>query len=209
MRLFAKYRWFRALNLKAHQRHFDGLFKTINGFALSQIARQKGDAIEYTYGEIEFIPFIALLSLVNPDKDTVFYDLGSGTGKAVLACAMVFTVKKSCGIELFEELHHSACDQKKYLERIPEYQEKARTIHFIQSNFLQTDISDATLIFINASALFGETLNALTQRLKQLKPGTFILMTSKKLSCDVFEIKKETLIQMSWGVVRVFVFVRR
>ena len=207
--MFAKYRWFRALNLKTHQRHFDGLYQAVNGFALSQIARQKGDAMEYTYGEIEFIPFIALLSLVPPDKDTVFYDLGSGTGKAVLACAMVFKVKKSCGIELFEELHQSARDQKKYLERIPEYQEKAQTIDFIQTNFLQADISDATLIFINASALFGDTWGALLQRLRRLKPGTIILITSKKLSCDVFETKKETLIQMSWGVVKVFVFVRR
>jgi hypothetical protein len=207
--MFAKYRWFRALNLKTHQRHFDELYQAVNGFALSQIARQKGDAMEYTYGEIEFIPFIALLSLVHPDKDTVFYDLGSGTGKAILACAMVFTVKKSCGIELFEELHQSACDQKQHLERIPEYQEKAQTIQFMHTNFLQADISDATLIFINASALFGDTWEALSQRLRQLKSGTIILMTSKKLSCDVFEIKKETLIQMSWGVVRVFVFVRR
>ena len=68
-------------------------------------ARQKQDAIEYVYGEIEFLPFIALLSLDKPDSKTVFYDLGSGIGKAVLACAMVYPVHKSVGVELLPELY--------------------------------------------------------------------------------------------------------
>ena len=208
MRLFAKYRWYRSLDLKKHQKNFDALFQGINGFALSQLARKKEDAMEYTYGEIEFLPFIALLSLVKPDQNTVFYDLGSGTGKAVLACAMVYPIKKSCGIELFDELHQSACEQKNHMQTIQDYQQKAQAIDFICNNFLNADFSDATLIFINATALFGQTWDDLIQRLRQLKTGTLILTTSKKLPSDAFEIKKATRIQMSWGVVRVFIFQR-
>lgn len=74
--------------------------------------------MEYAYGEIKFMSFIALLSLTNPDADTVFYDLGSGIGKAVLACSMVFPIRKSVGVELFPELYVDACTRAKDLAKI-------------------------------------------------------------------------------------------
>lgn len=36
-------------------------------------------------GEIEFAPFVAMLSELNLPQDAKFVDLGSGVGKAVLA----------------------------------------------------------------------------------------------------------------------------
>ena len=164
--------------------------------------------MEYTYGEIDFISFIALLSLTNPDARTVFYDLGSGTGKAVIASAMVFNIK-SYGIEIFHQLHHAAQKQLQHLQNIADYQLNADNIHFINMNFLDADLNNATLIFINATALFGETWAALNQRLKQVKKNATIITTSKKLSTDDFVIKKITLVQMSWGIVNAYIQQRR
>lgn len=86
--------------------------------------------MEYSYGEIEFFSFIALLSLINPNENTVFYDLGSGTGKAVIACGMVFPVQKSIGIELFPELYLHSCQQVEQLAAIKQYDTQAQKLSF-------------------------------------------------------------------------------
>ncbi|MCX7117868.1 MAG: hypothetical protein NTW94_08245 [Legionellales bacterium] len=204
-----KKRWFNELNLDKHHATFLQLVRDINGFALSRQARNLHDAMEYTYGEIDFIPFIALLYLTKPNANTVFYDLGSGVGKAVLACALVFDVKKSCGIELFENLHHAALLQHHRLQQTSQDHGKSQRIHFIHANFLSADFSDATLIFINATALFGETWHALNERLAKVNPGTLVISTSKKLISDDFLLQHTTRVAMSWGIVHAYIQQRK
>ena len=197
--------WYKKLALKRHLANYDCLYRDIDGFALSQKERLSSNAIEYTYGEIDFIPFIALLSLVKPNKETIFYDLGSGTGKAVLACSMVFKVKKSCGIEIFHLLHQAALIQCNRMLDLPEYLAHVKCLHFINADFLHTDFSDATLVFVNATAFFGDTWKTISLCLKSLRPGTIIITTSKKLPEDVATVIKDTHVQMSWGRVRAYI----
>lgn len=197
--------WKRHLNLKAHQIMFERLFKQCDGFALSHAARVRHDAPEYVYGEIDFLAFIALLSLAKPGPDSVFYDLGSGIGKAVIACAMVFDIKKSVGIELFQTLHEGACAQQQRLKKQPDYHHAANKVSFIQQDFLSTDVLDATLIFINATGLIGPTWDKLNQKLATCLPATTIITTTKPLSTPSFHITHQTQVQMSWGVVSAYV----
>lgn len=201
-------RWYKILQLKKHEACFKQIYCGVNGFTLSQTARQHQDAIEYLYGEIDFVSFIALLSLANPKKDTVFYDLGSGTGKAVLACAMVFDVQKSIGIELFTLLHKTAVKQCKRLQSLPEYARQAEKIFFINNNFLHEDFADATLIFINAVAFIGETWVMLNQRLARIACPTVITI-GKKLLTDAFVMTKTTTVTMSWGLVTAYIQQRK
>ena len=49
---------------------------------------------------------------------------------------------------------------------------------------------------------------AINHQLKQVKPGTIIITTSKKLSLDAFIVKKTTTVQMSWGLVRAYIHQR-
>lgn len=201
-------RWYKTLALDKHYVNYQNLFANIDGFILSRQARQKHDAMEYTYGEIDFISFIALLSLTHPNNNTVFYDLGSGIGKAVLACSMVFNVRKSCGIELFAILHATALKQQQGLQQLPYYKKNASTICFINANLLHTDFSDATLIFINSTAFFGETWNDLHQKLTLTAPGTMIITTSKQLMSNAFCVKQITRVRMSWGIVKAYIHQR-
>lgn len=200
-------KWYKKLDLNKHHSNYQQLFKGCDGFALSRQARIKNDAMEYTYGEIEFIPFIALLAQVKPNFNTVFYDLGSGIGKAVFACAMVFDVKKSCGIELFSLLHEAAVGRLQVLQQQQTYALKAKSIHLINDDFLNVNFSDATLIFINATALFGETWITLNNRLAKLAPTATVITTSKKLMADNFSLEKIIPVQMSWG--RVYAFIHQ
>lgn len=198
-------RWRRSLDLERHKRAFDRLYADVDGFSLSRSDRQHGDAPEYVYGEIDFESFIALLSLCQVGSDTVFYDLGSGSGKAVIACAMVFDVKKSCGVELLPLLHQCAEKQGQRLTALPAYAHLKSHIVFEHSDLLNTSLSDASLIFINATAFFAGHWQCISQHLQQVKPGTLIITTSKALSPGPFITHKVTPVQMSWGVVSAFI----
>ena len=198
-------RWRRSLELDHHQAVFENLYARADGFQLSKSARQGKDAIEYVYGEIDFESFIALLSLCKPDSNSIFYDLGSGAGKAVLACAMVFNIRKSCGIELFENLHLCAEGQRQHLTSLAKYADKAQVIEFIQADFLDIPLSDANLVFVNASAWFGEFWEKTSYHLEQLKPGAIVISTSKPLVSSAWQTRHITSVNMSWGVVNAYI----
>lgn len=202
-------RWSNQLKLDQHALIYHRLYAQIDGFSLSRKARLTHDALEYVYGEIEFMTFIALLSLAKPSAHTIFYDLGSGVGKAVLACAMVFNVKKSCGIELFQELHASALSQHQNLEMLPSYKEVARTIRLIHGDFLTENFSDATLIFINATSFFGPSWLHLNERLTITTQCPIVITTSKKLLSTAYIVTQETLVHMSWGIVKAYIHQRK
>ena len=118
---------------------------------------------------------------------------------------MVFNVSKSCGIERLSPLHLTAVQQQQKLHRQTDYPSKANATHFFNADFLSMDIHDATLVFVNSTAFFGETWLAINQHLKQLSPGTLIITTSKKLSDEGFVVKQVTTVQMSWGLVKAYI----
>ncbi|WP_028382384.1 methyltransferase [Legionella cherrii] len=208
-RQFHVIRWQKSLNIQRHAQVFHQLYTNVNGFMLSQNARQANDAMEYAYGEIEFSSFIALLSLTNPDETTVFYDLGSGTGKAVLACSMVFPVCKSVGIELFPELYSVACKRAEELAHIANYAMQAKKIKFILGDFLDMNLNDATLVFINSTAFFGPLWEKICAKLDHLSHLKTIITTSKALSSTHFTLIKRTKVEMSWGVVFAYIHSRK
>ncbi|KTD11709.1 hypothetical protein Lgra_1167 [Legionella gratiana] len=201
--------WQESLNLQEHAQIFHQLYQTSNGFILSQNARRRHDAMEYSYGEIEFFSFIALLSLVDLNENTVFYDLGSGTGKAVLACSMVFSVHKSIGIELFPELYLHSCKQVEQLAALTQYEEQAKRIKFILGDFLKANLNDATIIFINSTAFFGPTWEKLCSKIDRLPHLNTIITISKPLSCTHFRLLRHTKVEMSWGVVSAYIHTRK
>lgn len=201
--------WKKSLHLEEHEAAFNLIYRDSNGFLLSQQARQQSDAMEYAYGEIEFLSFIALLSLVQLDENTVFYDLGSGTGKAVLACSMIFPVRKSIGIELFPQLYLDACQRVNQLAALANYSELASKIQFILGDFLEVNLQDATLIFINSTAFFGPTWEKLCARLDHLPKLNTVITTSKRLNCADFTLVARTRVAMSWGVVSAYIHQRK
>ncbi len=205
LRGLAYKRWHKKRALDQHLSAYIELYATVNGFTLSHAARHTRDAMEYVYGEIDFIPFIALLSLTKPDENTVFYDLGSGTGKAVIACAMVFNVKESHGIELFSSLHHAACNQLQSLSDMTDYSTTIQKIHFTNDHILNSDFHDATLIFINATGFFGEPWVTISQRIEQTTQCATVITTSKPLKSTAYSIIHTTSVQMSWGIVTAYI----
>lgn len=200
-------KWKRSLNIPQHHKVFKELYQEVNGFVLSKIARSRQDALDYVYGEIEFESFIALLSLIGLQPESIFYDLGCGTGKTVLAAAMVYPIKNSIGVELLPELYNCACMQAQKLAKLDIYRQQAQKIEIIQGDFLEANLSNATDIFINSSSLFNPTWQKLCLKLESLPQIKTVITTSKPLLSDKFELVKTARIQVSWGFVGAFIHI--
>ncbi len=194
------YKWRKKLQIKAHQKTFDALYKNINGFVLSKSARQNNDSVELLYGEINFESFIALLSCCSINKQSCFYDLGSGIGKAVIAATLVYPLQKSVGIEKLETLHNCARQQKQKLILETCDESFAERIEFIYADFLQCELKEADLVFINSTAFIGDSWEKIARHLQQLKKGSQCISISKKLPANEFKLELKTPVEMSWGV---------
>jgi hypothetical protein len=179
------------------------LYHDIPSFSLATQARiqQQLFSYEYIYGEIDYKSFMKLLNMCEINTASIFYDLGSGVGKAVMCAALLYDFKKACGIEQLQLLHDHAIKVQQSSEVL-----KGKNIFFYHANLLTTDWLEADIVFINASAFIGDFWEQLLEKLKQLKVGTQIIVVSKLLPSDHFTVKYSDFLPMSCGWVRVGVY---
>ncbi len=200
------FQWF---TLRKKRRQAIALCETLYqynpGFSLAKQARtqQQLFSYEYIYGEINYTSFIKLLDLCQIKQGSIFYDLGSGVGKAVVCAALLYDFKKACGIEQLQLLHEYAQKLQQSSKDLLD-----RNIHFYQADLLTLNWLDADILFINASAFIGDFWQQLLTKLKNLKIGAKIIVISKLLPSDNFTTLYNDFLPMSCGVVRVGVYVR-
>ena len=60
------------------------------------------------YGEVDYHSFYRVLRKINAPAGSVFYDLGSGTGKAVFVARLTQDFSRCIGIEVLSALHQRA-----------------------------------------------------------------------------------------------------
>lgn len=183
---------------QAYQEIFE-LYKNVNVKPLLDRDRNQLhlNTIEFTYGEIQILSLAFLISKIKTESDKIFLDLGSGAGKAVIAMAKMFDFEKCRGIEILPSLVMLS----KNLTDLAQ-------IEFIQQDFLETALYPADIIFINATAFFGESLEKLKLKLTEAKPGAKIICVSKQLSEKHFKLIHQAIAPMSFGNARVFVYER-
>ena len=73
---------------------------------------------------------------------------------------------------------------------------------------MSASLDEATHIFINASAFFGEFWSDLEKKLNELPKLQWIISTSKPLVVDNFRCCRQTKLAMSWGVVTAYIHQR-
>ncbi len=93
----------------------DWTFRDVDSYAIAKTGRAQLEAeldtklSSLTYGEISVGAFVQLLrTLPEPETPPHFIDIGSGTGKAVLAAALAHTLASAVGVELVPQLHDTA-----------------------------------------------------------------------------------------------------
>lgn len=163
-----------------------------NPYSISKLAKELHEDDSLTYGEIDTVALLDLLAILKPSALDVFYDLGSGLGKAVFAAKLCYPQMQAIGIERQAELHDLA-------EEIGQSKAPPHA-QYICDDFLNVDFTDATIILINATAFNGELWEALLAKLKTLKPMSKIIITSKKLPSSDFIKRYGAMEKMNWGL---------
>ncbi|CAM9911789.1 unnamed protein product, partial [Discosporangium mesarthrocarpum] len=164
------------------------------------------------YGEVNFLSFVDILRrvsvLVNPYPGGIFYDLGSGTGKAVFAARLTQDFSHCVGIEILESLHHAAQKVTARYERFFRpflhggYPQDVTVSH---SSFLESDWSDGDVVFANSTCFPSHLMEKLEWQAELLKPGAVVITFTKGLSSKQFELLDKKSFRMSWGPATVFV----
>lgn len=165
---------------------------------------------DFIYGEIDFLSFHNILEKTNPKPNEIFYDLGSGAGKAVFAAALYCNFSKCCGIELLSPLYNKALNTlAKAQIKLKNNQsdlKKISTIQFIQDSFLEYDFHDANVIYI-AATCFGETTwESLINKITTLPSGTRIIVATKNIQHERFDLIYQGAEIMSWGLCLVSIY---
>ena len=171
------------------------------------------------YGEIEYKAFCDILaSLERYDiktENAVFYDLGSGTGKA-LVCARLFAdFRKVKGVELLASLSAKADKaigtfNKKYLEDLW----YPGAIEHEEKSLLDADWSDGDVVFCNSTAFDRELMEHMSNKAAAcLKKGAIVITFTKPLhdygDRKKFEELERVRMRMSWGPATVIFFRKR
>lgn len=146
----------------------------------------------YVYGEVEIRTFLEILMPLKLPRNTIFYDLGSGAGKPVMAAKLAFDFAKCIGIEFFQELVDIANQHKAALDL-------GDDVMFLQGDFLTSDYSDADCVLVNATCLEADQWKNLILHFEQLKSGCILIVITKRIDHPTFKLLSESTEHMSWG----------
>ncbi|KAF4029595.1 Histone methylation protein DOT1 [Phytophthora infestans] len=172
-------------------------------------------SMSLVYGEIAFEPFKVVLDVLKRWHHVLnkpggsFLDIGSGSGKAVFAAALLHDFDACYGIEVLEGLHCISQEVLQRWEKIikPNFalsmQKKRTRISFTQGDALAADWpANVDLVFLN-STCFGERLMYAFARKLALscKPGAIVITATHKLpDTQNFSVLRQlTVTQEAWG----------
>ncbi len=104
----AKRRFAKRISLKKNLSYFNFLYHSIDGYACMHELPPSPQAVNLIYGDVDFHSFAASLSLIQPTSKDIFFDLGSGVGKACVIAALAYDIHDCRGIEIVPSLHQLA-----------------------------------------------------------------------------------------------------
>jgi hypothetical protein len=191
------------------------LYRKIDGGYVSHAERERLQINDtsFIYGEVLPQALAELLVIAKPQTSDVLYDLGSGVGQAVICSALLYDWKKCVGIEFLPGLYNvSQASLKNFLamQDVQQYfSHKRFSIEFIHDDFLNVDFMDADIIYLNATTLNPVLWGQLTNKLQGLKQGARVIVCTKKLDEDYFEIMHEARYEMNWGDCTVFIYQKK
>ena len=122
-----------------------------------------------TYGELTPAGVSRMLDYLRMDRQDVFYDLGSGVGRAVLQVAMTANIEKSAGIEIVEARHKAA--KRVLASARKQAWIKSRAVVFRQESLLETNLKDATVVYIASTCFSGNFMTKFARKLAKLQKG--------------------------------------
>lgn len=69
---------------------------------------RSSETLDLTYGDVSFEAMRRGLEATSPPAHGTFFDLGSGSGRAVIAAALLHELSRCVGVEILQDLHAKA-----------------------------------------------------------------------------------------------------
>lgn len=171
--------------------------------AKEAVERQEEPTTSYYYGEVSFMAMARMLRDHGDGAET-FLDIGSGSGRAVIAASLLHPFKSATGIEVVKGLHVQAERAKSRLEelgQVPKCQ-----IAFLLGDALAVAWPIADFVLLHATCFSRSLFKQLEQRLREeLRPGALVAVVTKELSVDLteFHLVGSSCQRMEWGTATV------
>ncbi|EPX58096.1 hypothetical protein D187_004385 [Cystobacter fuscus DSM 2262] len=203
------------MDITRAQEIFEQLYSGFSGYDIARHEKERTGLQEAgtTYGEVVPLAFHDVLNEAAPGPGEVFFDLGSGTGKATLLAALTFPFSRVVGIELFPGLGDAA---RKVLAR---YEAEVRPqlpaeyaqqrIEFIDGDFLEQDLSSADVLFAHGTCYPQETMEQLTHKLEELRPGARVVLAGQTIKTPAFAFVKMKVMRTDWGTALATIYRRQ
>lgn len=146
-------------------------------------ARMDSDCYQYGETPIGTMNQVAKKAQIS-ENDHVF-ELGSGTGR----CALFLGITRNCLVTGIEQIDTFVAFAKQVAQNC--HLEK---INFRQNDFLSTDLSSATVIYLYGTKLKDEEIEQLILGLRTVAYGTKIITVSYSLN-EIIQINENSEIQ--------------
>ena len=152
------------------------------------------------YGEVDMDAFIGFLKSLPLIRKDVFVDMGSGSGKAVLAAAFSEIFTQCIGIEILKPLHLLALEAQ---EKASDLDDEKAT----RASFLLGDIFDheeiwrkADVMLVTCTLFSDFMMNKLDEFIQRVvRQGTFVITTTRRLSNPRARLVSENRIKYAKG----------
>lgn len=187
------------------KRIFDELYQDVDGLALSREGRGRLGYYDQShfYGEVLIDSFYEILNRSNPKEGEIFYDLGSGLGKAVLLAHLFYSFSECVGIEIIPELFGKSCDILDRFNRIFREQinqrKKLGSVRYMNADFHSVNFLDADVIFANSTCFYPEIFTLLGRQFERTKKGTRIIVLTNPFFLENFQLYHTDRYEFSWG----------
>mmetsp|Transcript_26649 Transcript_26649/g.42247 ORF Transcript_26649/g.42247 Transcript_26649/m.42247 type:complete len:320 (-) Transcript_26649:190-1149(-) len=200
---------------------WEDAFKNMPTSKARRIASRGRDHYDTTQGDLIYgeVTFSSLSKILTEDLkkhnialNGTFYDLGSGTGRGVIAAALVGSFDRLCGIEMLEVLHQAALDvQREYETRVVprlSLSNRNQELKFVKGNLLKANWSDASVIFINSTCFSNKLMENIAKQAVSLKTGACVVTLTRPMVSPYFRLLDSKKYSMSWGDATAHIHIR-
>ncbi|RAP31943.1 hypothetical protein DID76_01740 [Candidatus Marinamargulisbacteria bacterium SCGC AG-414-C22] len=187
---------------------FEKHFENVSGYGLSAKDKQQfdGDSKSLVYGDIDFDGFAAILDKVEISDDSIFYDLGSGIGKALMTAALKHPFCVLCGVEILPGLHQKSIEiLNKFTSSFNGKDIKLPTFQIENKCILDVNMTDADIVYISSTCFDEDFMGSICEKLTNLKIGSYIITLTKHFKDDSLKILYQGQQKMGWGTPTVFI----
>lgn len=157
---------------------------------------------EYTYGEVDYVHFRAILPYCDLKEGEEFWDLGSGAGKCVLTMALSCPgLKRVVGVELLDDLYSLSTAVTSQVTQFPR-----APIQIIHGNIFEVDWSGANCLYCSNLCFPEELLMRQIEQFQRLQAGTRIISLVRLPEKDYYTLLHSFKVKMTWGKADIFIY---